>query len=390
MNLRPISARALTLYYVTALLIIAGLSIASHALLNYGLRSSEGSAAIINMTGRQRMLSQRIASLAAQIQLGNESARPDLQKAIGEFETAHDALALASRGDTGGDTADRQLTKLYFDRERGIDLQVRNYLATAKRVLDLKANDPAMADATSRLFAEARSPLLGALNEVVTIHQRQSEKRLAQLQALQWVILGIVLSTLMVEAVAIFRPMIRRVSIYTAELLNLATTDYLTGVANRRHFIAASMVEIERARRYGRPLCLLMLDADNFKSINDRYGHDAGDAALKALCTTIRTNSCKADIWGRLGGEEFAGLLIETELPDAIRFAERLRQQIAAAPIRYDKVDIPMTVSIGVTSVLQDEGSLDEALKLADALMYRAKQSGRNCVVSEAIAGPQS
>ena len=66
------------------------------------------------------------------------------------------------------------------------------------------------------------------------------------------------------------------------------------------------------------------------------------------------------------------------------------RQQIAAAPIRYDKVDIPMTVSIGVTSVLQDEGSLDEALKLADALMYRAKQSGRNCVVSEAIAGPQS
>jgi diguanylate cyclase (GGDEF)-like protein len=387
MNLRPISSRALTVYYVAALLIIAGLSIASHVLLNYVLRSSEGSAAIINVTGRQRMLSQRIASLTAQIRLGDDAARPDLQKAIGEFETAHDALSLASRDTTAPSGADRQLSRLYADSNHGLDIAVRAYVADARRVLALRANDPAMAPVSARLFAQARAPLLGALNDVVAIHQRESEKRLAQLQALQWVILGIVLVTLLVEAIAIFRPMIRRISVYTAELLDLATTDPLTGAANRRHFIEASLGEIDRARRFDRPVSFLMLDADHFKAINDTYGHAAGDAALQGLFATIRSVSRKADIWGRLGGEEFGALLVETDLPDAVQFAERLRQTIAQSTIHHDGVDIRMTVSIGVTSVLKDGDGLDGAFKLADALMYRAKQSGRNRVASEALSG---
>jgi diguanylate cyclase (GGDEF)-like protein len=387
MNLRPISSRALTVYYVAALLIIAGLSIASHVLLNYVLRSSEGSAAIINVTGRQRMLSQRIASLTAQIRLGDESARPDLQRAIGEFETAHAALSLASRDTAANSATGGQLNRLYADSRHGLDVAVRSYVADARRVVVLKAGDPAMAAVSTHLFAQARAPLLGALNQVVAIHQRESEKRLAQLQMLQWVILGIVLITLLAEAVAIFRPMIRRITVYTAELLNLASTDPLTGAANRRHFIDASTVEIERARRYDRPVSFLMLDVDHFKAVNDTYGHVAGDAVLQALFATIRSASRKADIWGRLGGEEFGALLVETGLADAVRFAERLRRKIADSTISHDGVTITMTVSIGVTAVPKDGDGLDGAIKLADALMYQAKQAGRNRVASAALAG---
>jgi diguanylate cyclase (GGDEF)-like protein len=382
----------MTVYYVSALLIIAGLSIASHALLYYSLGHAEGRAAVINETGRQRMFSQRIAGLAAQIRLGDEGARQDLALAITAFETAHDELIAASRDPELGDSGDHRLRAIYFDGTSGLDAQVRGFVADARRVLEMRAGDPAMAVVSSRLFAAARSPLLSALDDVVTLHQKESERSLALLMRLQWAILGIVLITLFVEAVAIFRPMIRRIVIYTSELLKLATTDSLTGASNRRHFMEVSQGEFARAKRYGRPLCFLMLDVDHFKAVNDIHGHAAGDAVLRAICENIKGTMRHSDILGRLGGEEFAILLIETPLPGALEFAERLRRKIEAMAIRHgdEENDIRVTVSMGLAAVLKDTESLDSALNLADSLMYRAKQSGRNRIVSEAVAEPSA
>lgn len=164
-----------------------------------------------------------------------------------------------------------------------------------------------------------------------------------------------------------------------ARLRRLATTDPLTGLSNRRHFFERGAQELRRAARYRRPLALLMLDIDHFKSVNDRYGHEAGDAVLRDLAERLRAGLRTSDLAGRIGGEEFAVLLPETTAEQAELLAERLRAAIAADPLGPD---LGITVSLGVAlAVPASEETLDPVLRRADAALYRAKAGGRNQVV---------
>ncbi len=382
MSPRPISTRALTWSYTVALLMIAGLSIGSHFLLEHGLHGNRGSAAIVNIAGRQRMLSQRIAGLAAQYQLGDASVAGDLRSAIATFETDNAYLIAASQGGAIDPAATRGLHDIYFGGAHPLDPEVHRFTADARLILARPPGDPTSPPILARLFAEARSPLLTALDQVVTIHQRESERQLSALVSLQWAILATVILTLTAEAVWIFRPLIRRVVSYTSELLHLASIDTLTGTLNRRSFIEKSEIEIDKMRRSRRPVSLMMLDADRFKAINDTWGHGAGDEVLRAMGAAMRESLRQTDICGRLGGEEFAVLLTETPLEMATVLAERLREQFAATTVMQDDNRIRFTVSIGVASVDPEPGGLDRALRAADALMYRAKQQGRNQVIS--------
>jgi diguanylate cyclase (GGDEF)-like protein len=178
--------------------------------------------------------------------------------------------------------------------------------------------------------------------------------------------------------------MIRRIIAYTSELLRLAGTDPLTGAANRRSFLEQCEAEVARSRRFNRPASILMLDVDRFKSVNDTYGHAAGDEVLKALGAAIAKAVRRMDVWGRLGGEEFAILLVETTLPEAALIAERMRQQFAAIVVPFGEHRIGFTVSVGVASLSTEAGGLEAALRLADTLMYQAKTTGRNRVVAAA------
>ena len=163
------------------------------------------------------------------------------------------------------------------------------------------------------------------------------------------------------------------------ELLRHATIDHLTGIANRRHFLDLAEQELQRGQRYGRPVCLLMLDVDHFKKINDGHGHQVGDIALRAVADTCRAALRTCDGIGRLGGEEFAMLLPETTLDHAEAAAERIRRAVEelALPLAAGGV-LAMTVSIGVTRVVDGETNVDLALARADAALYRAKAAGRN------------
>lgn len=377
-----LSARRLTAYYITALLIIGGLTIASHFALTYVLQHNQGAAAIINISGRQRMLSQRIAGLAAEYRLGDQTARPELLAAIVEFKTVEDELGAVAFSSNANDAETVSIRNIYANGVQSLNVQVAGFVADAQAVASLPPNDPAAADALARVFAAARSPLLVALNNVVTIHQRGAEAVLAELKNLQVMILAVVLLTLAIEALTIFRPMIRWIVVYTSEIVRLATIDPLTGVSNRRGFLDRCEAERIRAERHGRPLCLLMLDADNFKAVNDTYGHDGGDAVLRAMAECFRRIIRTSDFVGRLGGEEFAVLLIETDLPGAMLMAERLREAVEGMAVDFEGHRIAITVSIGVASVQHDTAAIDGALRDADALMYRAKRGGRNCVVS--------
>ena len=170
-----------------------------------------------------------------------------------------------------------------------------------------------------------------------------------------------------------------------AELREIAATDILTGLPNRRHFVAQLEQELARLHRdKGRCASVLMLDADHFKSINDAFGHAAGDDVLRHLAALMQNKLRKVDTVGRVGGEEFAVILPGATLPAAEAFAERLRKNVAATPMSQANRVIPLTVSIGVAGMNTGDKSADEALIRADRALYRAKEHGRNKVAVEA------
>lgn len=173
-------------------------------------------------------------------------------------------------------------------------------------------------------------------------------------------------------------------------LERLASVDGLTGLNNRRNFLALAQTEWSRFQRYGRPLSLLMIDIDLFKSVNDTYGHDAGDEVLRAVSEILRKHKRTSDIGGRLGGEEFAILLPETTLDRAEIAAERLRQLIAESVTIVAGCRIAVTVSIGASVGRPEMSGFDELLKEADIALYDAKHWGRNRIALFGHAGSES
>lgn len=161
------------------------------------------------------------------------------------------------------------------------------------------------------------------------------------------------------------------------KLQQKATTDELIGISNRRAFIKSLEHEIKRSHRYASPLSLLMIDVDNFKSVNDTYGHLIGDKVLKHFCGISQTALRDNDLMGRIGGDEFAFLLPETNIDSAIIVAERIRTAVEKSSLIYDSEKLLITVSIGATQLTKDD-FIDTFQKRADMAMYTSKKNGRN------------
>jgi diguanylate cyclase (GGDEF)-like protein len=166
------------------------------------------------------------------------------------------------------------------------------------------------------------------------------------------------------------------------DLENLATTDGLTRLYNRRHFMERAESEFVRSHRYKRELSVFLLDADHFKDINDNHGHETGDRVLRILAETCRLSLRQLDVLGRYGGEEFVVLLPETSASLAQEAAERLRKQIEELRIPASAGDIRVTVSIGVATAGQTTESVAALINQADRALYEAKRGGRNRVAA--------
>ncbi|MBD3653072.1 sensor domain-containing diguanylate cyclase [Kangiella sp.] len=167
------------------------------------------------------------------------------------------------------------------------------------------------------------------------------------------------------------------------KLEELAATDSLTGVANRREFMSRSEEEMSRAYRNGTELCMMVVDFDHFKEVNDEYGHQAGDKVLKNFVKLTSEIMRPSDLLARIGGEEFALLLPETSLSSAAKVAERLRQYIEENPIAIGKKNIKLTISIGLAQYQPKVDTVKKWLHRADELLYQAKDKGRNRVEVE-------
>ncbi len=170
---------------------------------------------------------------------------------------------------------------------------------------------------------------------------------------------------------------------FDRRLEELASTDVLTGLWNRRHFFTAGATELARCRRYKSPFSMLMMDLDHFKRINDEFGHAAGDEVLRAMAALLKRNLRDVDVPARIGGEEFAVLLPSTGLEGALVAAERVRRSVEAVRVSFDGRELGFTVSIGVAGCCAETRDLDALMKAADAALYRAKEAGRNCCRTE-------
>ncbi len=176
-----------------------------------------------------------------------------------------------------------------------------------------------------------------------------------------------------------------------AELRALATIDGLTGLPNRRDLMNQLTNELHRIHRQPEiKSCVLMVDLDHFKSVNDTHGHVAGDMVLKHFSAILKDEMRVTDHAGRFGGEEFAVLLTGSTTSDAGVFAERLRTRMEQLPTVIEDQKVYVTISIGISEMLDADDDIDAAIKRADAALYRAKNSGRNQVAVDGAVAPAS
>jgi diguanylate cyclase (GGDEF)-like protein len=172
-----------------------------------------------------------------------------------------------------------------------------------------------------------------------------------------------------------------RIVVDELELRLLAGTDSLTGLMSRRQFLEVARGDVERANRYKSALSCLVIDIDHFKAINDSHGHAAGDIVLQRIAAICKSELRGADYIGRIGGEEFAIMLPDTEMLDASGVAERLLVALAVEAIEVSGQQIQVTASMGLAEYAEVEGTVEQLLQAADIAMNDAKHGGRNRVV---------
>lgn len=171
---------------------------------------------------------------------------------------------------------------------------------------------------------------------------------------------------------------------YHEDIHGMAHTDGLTQVSNKMYFLDCLRIEFARARNLENELSVIMLDIDYFKEVNDTYGHQAGDYILQESCKIIKKDVLRAgDLIGRFGGEEFAILLSDTPIREGVEIAERIRKSIESFPFAYNKKDIEITISLGLSTLSPEDDDPVEIIRRADEALYEAKRAGRNRVVAK-------
>jgi diguanylate cyclase (GGDEF)-like protein len=383
---QEISARILTFRYVVALAILAMIAVASHVSFTRVLRENGGSTYLNVVSGQQQTLVQLVARYAAQYAAGDMAARDKLVRETDRLATDHAALIRHMEEARLPEAVIASLRSVYLG-DSDLRTQMEAYVARARRIAALQPGSAAMRGEVDVLLGTADGAVYEGLKRIVDIYNSYTIQQLVRLERMQNSMVVMVFLTLALEAGIIFNPMVRRIVRYTSDLLKLASTDPLTGVLNRRSFLESASAELRRAHRNGKPSCLMSIDADHFKRINDTHGHLAGDQVLKAMASTLAARIRRGDVLGRIGGEEFAVLVPGMAIEPALQLAERLRSDIARLTTPTDAGSVSFTVSIGVTPVREEEGELTAALGRADKGLYAAKSGGRNQVAEFSGAG---
>ena len=379
-------SRRLTVAYVLALILIASFSIGTHYFIVRVMTVQKEMARVSYYADRQRMLSQQVVLFSLRYsEKGRDEDRRNALESIGEFERVHKFLAHLSVEPGMSTRFKRQsLYDIYFLPPYDLDIKAGLFVKKTRDFLNFQKGDNIFQRDMSLEYTRnlAMGPLLALLDKVATTYQTEVMAEMKRMEDVQLRAVFIVLGVLFLEMVLIFWPLVKHVQAYSRQLMDLALYDYLTGLNNRWAFMERAVGELSRAERHKRAYCFVMADIDGFKTINDTYGHEAGDRVLRHFADSIKNGLRSEDIIGRIGGEEFSIFLPETPADGGMRAMERMRRlaEKSVCDIGHGRT-LQYTVSFGLVGndkiVLT---SVDELMRLADEALYKAKQGGRNRV----------
>ncbi len=397
--------RAATLkrQYQFAIALIAALSIISFLTLQLLITTQLAAADLVNLSGRQRMLSQRIALLGVELvhapQKQRQAVWTNLQQTTLLMEDSADALLNGGPIDDPPENPvlpqlkSEKIRLIYLEQPERLRERTSAYLGHAKSLVAADANSLTPDNPDAIALRKLAPELLVTLNKVVQIHTNESRQDVEQLQYFALAIMLVTLTALILICYLVFRPTVDLVEAEAKtleqtnqQLYRLSSIDGLTGVANRRSFDEFLHHEWRRSLRESTPLSVIMADIDFFKAFNDSLGHQAGDECLKAVAGIISDGLKRpGDIVARYGGEEFVVVLPGTDAPGALDVAEILRAAVESLSLEHPSSAIGRyaTISLGVASLIPDDEKTPENLvHQADQALYAAKNGGRNQVAT--------
>jgi len=372
--------KLMTTVYVASLSLIAVLSIITHFVLDQVIKEQSQTGMLVNKSGQQRMLSQRITMFTIEYeQTGLEDAKNSAELSLTKMQQNHSDL-LAEHYEAVANNRKSPLSAkmqtLYFDGPNQVDEQLKTFSQLILEALQQpEQTDNRSNNVDKPYFEMATKQFLDSLNNVVSQYEIESLEKVSRLTFAQNVVLIVVIITILLEGLYVFRPMVIRISEFAERLQHDATHDHLSNIYNRRAFFLISEKLLRYAQRYKKPCSVVLFDIDKFKSINDNYGHDIGDAVIQEIASLLAANIRSADILARFGGEEFVLLLAETNHENATLVAEKIKRSVEEALFSSKKLLV--TVSGGVATC-DEHQTLHATIKNADEQLYKAKNSGRN------------
>lgn len=361
--------------YIVVFASLAGWAIFAYITTTQIIESQQEYANIINISGKQRMLSQKIPLVATRYyDSRDEKVKEHLVSLYVLMKSDH--MRITKRFTHSSETK-----AIYYDDPVQLNEKVNHYLKLIKEFI-AKENLSSLYKIDSFSFT-----LLPLLDDAVSVFENESELKTKQLLGRELFILLGTLITLVIESLIIVMPAIKQSEIHkeelsqlvkerTLELENISVTDKLTNIYNRRKIDETLACELERAKRNNSCFSLILIDIDKFKDVNDTYGHKVGDFVLQEIAKILQANVRKVDLVGRWGGEEFLILDVEKHPERVVGFAEKIRKAIE----KHDFEGVgQVTCSFGITHYIEDDTDASIIIR-SDKALYNAKKSGRNCV----------
>ena len=378
--------RSLALAYALGLVAVAALLITAQVVVQSMLASQESDAATINIAGRQRMLSQRIAKNILNLRIlppgpATENVIFTIEGDLAKWRAAHRKLRSGFTGRESTARTSPAVQARFDDVERHFQLMVtttENIIRTSRA-----GDEPASVIATrDAIIAEHESEFLKLMDGIVMAYEREARDRVHRLRQVEFGLTLAVIAVVSLQALLVFRPLVRRMRTTIVELArskqiaeDLSLEDELTGIANRRKFEQELKREWLRAARNGSPVSVIMIDLDDFKGLNDSAGHDAGDQCLALVGSLLADEMRRAtDLVARYGGDEFVVFLPDTDQKGAEAVASRLQEKVDELSIAtFDRWHV--AISTGVAAENPNRSDVDYAhlITEADRRMLRAK-----------------
>ncbi len=337
---------------------------------------------------RQRMLSERVVHLMLEYAIEeNKEAREQtitlIKQELELFDRTHQLLIRGLLPDGQVIPFADNIDDIFFGEPRILDQKIRLFIYNTRELL---ARDWSVDFASSFYLKQLRKATLRDLHKdlefLAVQYANNSQYRIKRLRTIVAVLLGGIILVLLGIGVFVFNPLFRQIINQERELNTLAYIDPLTNCHNRRSFLANAETEFDRSRRYFHSFSILFIDIDNFKDINDRFGHAAGDTGLVEITKICMSNIRETDFLGRIGGDEFGIVLHECDLKDAAQAAEKLRLSIAANVISGEFGEFKTSISIGAAAITDSDNNAYDTLKRADINLYQSKESGRGKVIA--------